>query len=79
METRNDTESGDESDDNSTLAQLINEEEMDVVSSGNESDAEPMSVDMLEHILDRSQSHPSINRREACYEIRDRFNQRQAE
>ena len=36
---------------------------MDEISSGNESDAEPMSTEMLEDILDGSQSHPSVNRR----------------
>ena len=49
------------------------------MSSGDESDAEPMYMDMLEAIHDRSKSHPSINRREACYNIRDRFKQRRAE
>ena len=36
---------------------------MDVMSSVDKSDAEPMSMDMLEHIRDNGQSHPSINRR----------------
>ena len=45
-EIRNDTESSNKSDDNSTLAPLINEEEMDVISSGNESGAEPVSTYM---------------------------------
>ena len=42
---------------------------MDVISSGNESGAEIISTDMLEDIHDRSQSHPSINRKEACCKI----------
>ena len=33
------------------------------MSSGNESDAEPISMDMLEDISDGSQSHPSIIRK----------------
>ena len=41
-----------------------------------ESDAEPMSTEMLEDIFDGSQYHPIINSREACYRIRDRFKQR---
>ena len=49
------------------------------MSSGNESDAEPMSTDMLEYIHDGSQSHPSLNSREACYKIIDRIKQGQAE
>ena len=47
-ENRNDMESDDESDDDSNLKTLISEEEMDARSSGDESDAEPMSTDMLD-------------------------------
>ena len=61
--TRDDTESGNKYDKNSTMPPLSSEEEMDVMSSVNESDAEPMSTDMLEDIRDGSQSHPSLNRR----------------
>ena len=43
------------------------------MSSVNESDAEPMSTDMLEDIFDGSQSYPIINSREARYKIRDHF------
>ena len=32
------------------------------MSSGNDSDDEPMYTDMLEDICDGSQSHPTINR-----------------
>ena len=49
----------------------MNEEEMYVMSSGDESDAEPISMEMLEDICDVSQSHPNINRREARYRIHD--------
>ena len=38
---------------------------MDVMDSGNESDDEPMSTEMLEDILDRSKSHLSVNRIDA--------------
>ena len=41
------------------------------MSSDDNSDAEPMSTDMLEDIPDGSQSHLSINSREARYKIRD--------
>ena len=34
---------------------------------------------MLEDICGGSQSHPNVNRREACYRIRDRIKQRQSE
>ena len=43
----------------------ISEEEMDEISSCDESDAERMSTDILEDICDDSQSHPSANRIEA--------------
>ena len=46
---------------------------MDAVSSGDESDVEPMSMDILEDICYGNQSHPSINRREERYNIRDRI------
>ena len=38
---------------------------MDAMSSSDESDAEPMSTDMLEDIRDVSQSRAIINRRES--------------
>ena len=73
FESCNDTESGEKSgdkyNDNSTLPSLISEGKMDEMSSDDESDAEPMSPDMLEDICDRSQSHCSINRIEARYKI----------
>ena len=40
-------ESGKKSDEYSTMPPLINEEEIDVMSSGDESDSEPMPTDML--------------------------------
>ena len=44
---------------------------MDAMSSGNKSDAEPMSTYILEDIHDICQYHLSINRREAHYSILD--------
>ena len=44
--------------------------------SGDESDDEPMPTDMSEDIRDGSQSHPSMNMREAHYNIHDIFEQR---
>ena len=58
---------------------LISEEEMDTISSVNGSDAEPMSLDILDNIRYGSQSCPIINRREARYKIRDCFKQRLTE
>ena len=78
-ETRDDAESGDKSDDNSTMLPLLSEEEMDVMDSGDESDDEHMSTDMLEYIHGASKSHPSVNRRESRYIIRDCIKRRQTE
>ena len=50
-----------------------------MMSSVDESNAEPISMDMLEDIYDGSQSHPSINRRDSCYKIRDHIKQVQVE
>ena len=47
--------------------------------SGDESDYEPMSTEMLEEICECSQSHTIVNRREACYKICDRIKQSQLE
>ena len=52
---------------------------MDAMSSCDESDTEHMFTNMLEDIYDVSQSHPSINRRETCYKIRDQIKRGQAE
>ena len=62
-ETREDAESGEESDDNSIMPPLISEEEIDAMDSGYESDNNPISTEMLEDIRDGSQSHTSVNRR----------------
>ena len=48
------------------------------MSSGNESDDEPMSTDILKDTCDSNQSHPSINSREARYKIRICIKQGQA-
>ena len=50
---------------------------MDMMDSGNKSDHDPIPTEMVEYICDGSQSHPNVNRREACYEICDRIKQRQ--
>ena len=58
---------------------LLREEEMDVMSSGDESDAETMSTDMLEDISDGSQSHQGINMRDSRHKMYDHIKQIQAE
>ena len=47
--------------------------------SGDESDHDIISTDMLEDICDRSQSHPNVNNIESHYKIRDHNKQRQSE
>ena len=47
--------------------------------SGDESDHDLISTEMLEDICDGSQTHLNVNRREASYKIRDRIRQRQSE
>ena len=74
--TCNDAESGDESDNKSIM---MSEQDMDTINSGDESDHDLVSTEMLEDIRDGSQTHPNVNRREAHYKIRDRIRQRQLE
>ena len=40
---------------------------MDAMDYGDESDHDPLYAEMLEDIRDGGQSHPNLNRREACY------------
>ena len=62
-ETRNNAESGDEYDADSIMPSLIRKEETDAVDSGDESDDEPISTEMIEDIRDGIQYCPNINRR----------------
>ena len=52
---------------------------MDAMDSGDQSDDEPISTEMLEDIHYGSQPHQNVNRREARYKIRDLIKQRQPE
>ena len=56
-------ESGDKSNEYSTMTPLISKEEMYAMDSSNDSDDEPMSKEMLEDIRGGSKSHPIVNRR----------------
>ena len=58
---------------------LLSEEDMYAMDSGDESDHDLISTEMLEDIFDGSQTHPNVNRREARYKIRGRIKQRQSE
>ena len=52
---------------------------MDAINGGDESDHDLISTEMLEDIRDVSQTHPNVNRREACYKIHNLIRQRQLE
>ena len=52
---------------------------MENLNSGDESDHDHISTEMLQDICDGSQTHPNVNRREARYKIRDSIRQRQSE
>ena len=75
-ETRNDTESGEESDNESIM---MSEQDMDNLDSSDESYHDLISTEMLHDICDGSQTHPNVNKREARYKIRDCVRQRQSE
>ena len=52
---------------------------MENINSGDESDHDLISTEMLEDIRDGSQTYPNVNRREAHYKIRDHIRKRQSE
>ena len=56
---------------------LLSEEEIDSMDSGDVSDHDIISAEMLENICEESQSHPNVNQREACFKICDCIQQRQ--
>ena len=56
---------------------MISEQDMDAMDSGDESDHDIISTEMLQDIRDGSQTQPNINRRESRYKIRDCIRQRQ--
>ena len=75
-ETRNDAESGDESDNESIM---MGEQDMEDINYGYESDCDRISTEIFDDIHVGSQTHPNINIREAQYKIRDSIRQRQSE
>ena len=54
----------------------MSKQDIDAINSGDESDHDLISKEMLVEIRDGSQTHPNVNRREARYKIRDRIRQR---
>ena len=61
------------------MTTLLSEEEMYAMDSGDDSDHDIISTEMLEDIRDVSQSHPNVNLRESRYKICDYIRQRQSE
>ena len=74
--TRNDAESGDKSDNESIM---MSEQDMDAMDSGDESDHDIISTEILEDIRDGSQTHTNVNRREARYKIYYSIRQKKSE
>ena len=58
---------------------MMSQQDMDAINSGDESDHDRISTEMLEDICDGSQTHPNVNIREARYKIHDRIKQIQSE
>ena len=57
----------------------MNEQDMENINYGDESDHDLISAEMIEDICHGSHTHPNFNRREARYKIRDRVRQRHSE
>ena len=72
-ETRNDTESGDESDSESIMMSDKDMENLDIIEKF---DDDLISTETLHDIRDGNQTHPKIDKREARLEIRDRIKQK---
>ena len=68
IETRIDAKSGDKSDNEYIM---MNGQDMKNLDSNEKSDPDLISTEMLEDIRDGSQTHQSVNKREAHYKIRD--------
>ena len=58
---------------------MMNKQDIENINSGDESDHDLISTDMLEDICDGSQTHLNVNRRKAHNKIRDLIRQRQLE
>ena len=57
--TRNDAESGNESNNESIM---MSEQDIDTINSDDESDHDLISTEMLEDICDRGQTHLNVNK-----------------
>ena len=61
------------------MTALLSEEDMDAMDSGDETDHDLISTEILEDIHDGSQSHLNVNQREDRYKILDHIRQRKLE
>ena len=57
----------------------MSEQDMENLDSNEKSDHDIISREMLEDIRDGSQTHPNVNKKEACYKIRDRVRQKESQ
>ena len=73
-ETRNDAESGNESNNEYIM---MSKQDMENIDSNEQSDHDLISTDILEDICDGSQTHPNVNKREARYKIYDRVRKKE--
>ena len=58
---------------------LLSEEYMDAMDSGDESNHDIISTEMIEDMRGGIKSHRNLNQRESRYKIRDRISQRKSE
>ena len=58
---------------------MMSKQDMENLNSGDESDHDLISMDMLQDIRDGSHTHPNVNKMEARYKIRDHIRQRKLE
>ena len=75
-ETRNDTESGDESDSESFM---MSEQDMENIDEKEKFDDDHISTETLHDICDGNQTHPKIDKKEARLKICDRIKQKKSE
>ena len=74
-ETRNNTESDDKSDSKSIM---MSKQDMENLDEKEKFDDDLISTETLHEIRDGNQTHPSIDKREARLEIRDRIKQKKS-
>ena len=72
-ETRNNKESDDKLDSESIM---MSEKDMENINGKEKFDDDLISTETLHDIHDGNQTHPSMDKREACLEIRDRIKQK---